>query len=51
MGRLDEARIALQQAMTISPMAFDFHVRSHLPWFRREDHEHMLDGLRKAGWQ
>jgi hypothetical protein len=20
-------------------------------WFRHEDYEHMLDGLRKAGWE
>jgi adenylate cyclase len=51
LGRIDEARIALEQAMTISPVAFDLHVRPRPPWFRREDHEHMLEGLRKAGWQ
>jgi len=22
-----------------------------VPWMRPEDHAHMLDGLRKAGWQ
>jgi adenylate cyclase len=51
LGRLDDARAALQQAMTISPAGFDFYVRSRQPWFRPEDHEHILDGLRKAGWQ
>jgi adenylate cyclase len=50
-GRTNEARAALRRAMTISPEAFRFHVVSRPPWFRREDHEHMLDGLRKAGWQ
>jgi hypothetical protein len=51
LGRLDEARVALHEAMTISPVAFDLYVRSRQPWFRPEDHEHILDGLRKAGWQ
>jgi hypothetical protein len=30
---------------------FDLHVRQRPPWLRPEDHEHMLDGLRNAGWQ
>jgi adenylate cyclase len=51
LGRADEARAALQQAMAVSPAAFNFLVVSRPPWFRSEDHEHMLDGLRKAGWQ
>jgi adenylate cyclase len=51
LGRIDEARVALQQAMTISPATFDLYVRSRQPWVRPEDYEHMLDGLRKAGWQ
>jgi adenylate cyclase len=33
------------------PRSFEFYVRSCPPWFRAEDYEHMLDGLRKAGWQ
>jgi len=27
------------------------YVRKRVPWFRPEDHAHLLDGLRKAGWQ
>jgi adenylate cyclase len=27
------------------------YVRNRVPWTRPEDHEHMLDGLRKAGWE
>jgi hypothetical protein len=27
------------------------HVRNRVPWMRPEDHAHMLEGLRKAGWQ
>jgi adenylate cyclase len=51
LGRTDEARTALQQAIAISHASFDFHVNTRQPWFRPEDHEHMLEGLRKAGWQ
>jgi adenylate cyclase len=49
--RTNEAREALHRAMTISPESFEFNVRQRQPWFRPEDYEHMLDGLRKAGWQ
>jgi adenylate cyclase len=27
------------------------YVRKRVPWFRPEDHAHLLEGLRKAGWQ
>jgi adenylate cyclase len=49
LGRTEEAGRALRQA--IARPSFDFFVRSRPPWYRPEDHEHMLDGLRKAGWQ
>jgi adenylate cyclase len=26
------------------------YVRQRVAWHRPEDYEHMLDGLRKAGW-
>ena len=48
LGRTEEARAALA---AISPREFDVYVRNRVPWMRREDHEHMIDGLRKAGWQ
>jgi adenylate cyclase len=47
LGRVDEAQDALRKAVAASP----FFVRQPLPYVRPEDHEHMLDGLRKAGWQ
>jgi adenylate cyclase len=50
LDRLDEAREALRHAMEVSPKGFELHVHSCPPWFRQEDYEHMLDGLRKAGW-
>jgi adenylate cyclase len=51
LGRRDEALDALQRAIEISPVSFKSYVCSRLPWFRPQDHQHMLDGLRKAGWQ
>ncbi len=51
LGHKEEARAALQRAVETAPRTFDLYVRSRPPWFRPEDHEHMLEGLRKAGWQ
>ena len=50
-GRLEEAKQALQRTITVAPQSFNMYVRRRAPWFRPEDHEHMLEGLRKAGWQ
>ena len=49
-GRPEEAREALRTAIDLSPGTFDIYVRNRPPWFRPQDHELMLDGLRKAGW-
>jgi adenylate cyclase len=35
----------------MAPLAFDLHVRNRVPWMQPEDHAHMLEGLRKAGWK
>jgi adenylate cyclase len=51
LGQTVEARAALHDAITVSPTSFDFYVNHGPHFFRPEDHEHMLDGLRKAGWQ
>jgi len=51
MGRTAEAKEALAKAITIAPASFDMYVRGRVPWMRPEDHAHMLEGLRKAGWQ
>jgi adenylate cyclase len=50
-GRKAEAREALEKAVAISPGSFDMNVRGRVPWMRPEDHAHMLEGLRKAGWR
>jgi adenylate cyclase len=51
LGRSEEARAALNMTLTQSPREFEVYVHSRVPWMRPEDHEHMLDGLRKAGWR
>jgi adenylate cyclase len=48
-GRIEEAREALEKAIAIAPASFDMNVRQRAPWMRLEDHAHMLEGLRKAG--
>jgi adenylate cyclase len=50
LGHTEEARRALHTAMRVSPEAFMRYVRSRPTWFLPSNHEHMLDGLRKAGW-
>jgi adenylate cyclase len=51
LGRYDEAAAALQEFMTDAPSMFDFMVRNRPSYMRPEDYEHLLDGLRKAGWR
>ena len=51
LGQVEEASAMLQKAIEIMPESFMRHVRSRPRWVRPKDHEHMLDGLRKAGWQ
>jgi adenylate cyclase len=51
LGRVNEAHDALCTALTVSPNSFEQSVRNRNPWVRPVDYEHMLDGLRKAGWQ
>ncbi|MGC1412217.1 MAG: winged helix-turn-helix domain-containing protein [Acetobacteraceae bacterium] len=51
LGRIDEAAEMLQRTINLSPSSFDLYVRNCPPWVRPEDHQHMLDGLRKSGWQ
>jgi adenylate cyclase len=50
-GPAAEASEALYRAVSIAPQQFDNYVQTRVPWHRHEDYEHMLDGLRKAGWQ
>jgi adenylate cyclase len=50
MGPNAEAKEVLEKAIAIAPAAFDKYVRERSPWMRPEDHTHMVEGLRKAGW-
>ena len=50
LGRTAEAKEVLEKAIAVSAGAFDMYVRKGVPWMRLEDHAHMLEGLRKAGW-
>jgi adenylate cyclase len=49
-GQTAEAKETLAKAIAVAPASFDFYVRNRAPWTRPEDHAHMLEGLRRAGW-
>jgi hypothetical protein len=49
LGRTAEAKEALEKAISRAPAIFDMYVRKRVPWFRPEDHAHLIEGLRKAG--
>ena len=51
LGRTAGAKEALGKAIAIAPATFDMYVRQRVPWHRQEDYAHMLEGLRKAGWE
>jgi adenylate cyclase len=51
LGRTAEAKEALGKARAIAPVPFDPFGRPHAAWRRPEDHAHLLEGLRKAGWR
>jgi TolB-like protein len=50
LGCTDEARDALHKAMA-NPDVFWGYVGNCPGWYRFEDYEHVLDGLRMAGWK
>jgi len=50
LGRIEEAKETLAKALAIAPASFNQYARGQAPWFRPEDHAHMVEGLRKAGW-
>ena len=50
LGRTEEAGAALHIAMTRFPGDFAKWTDERPPFLRPEDHEHFLEGLRKAGW-
>jgi len=36
LGRTEEARQALERAVTVAPASFDIYVRNRVPWMRSE---------------
>src|SRR5271165_3203933 len=48
LGWIEGAREALKKAVAVAPAAFRSAVCERVPWMRREDHAHMLEGLHKA---
>ena len=51
LGRIEEAKEVLKRAIAIAPATLAMFVGKPVPWMRPEDHAHMLEGLRKAGWR
>ena len=51
LGRSEEAKEVLEKAIATAPAQFDMYVRNHVPWKRPEDYAHMIEGLRRAGWE
>jgi adenylate cyclase len=50
-GQTVEAKEALEKAIAVAPASFEVFVGRRVPWHRPEDYAHMLQGLRKAGWE
>jgi adenylate cyclase len=50
-GRTEEAKVTLEKPIAVATAAFDMSVRGRPPWYRSVDHAHLLEGLRKAGWE
>ena len=51
LGRTDEAHAALELLQVTSPTYFSFITRTRPPDYSQQHYDHLLDGLRKAGWQ
>ena len=51
LGRTEEARAALHTAIKAAPWYFNYKTATRAAYMRPDDHAHLLDGLRKAGWQ
>ena len=51
LGQLEEAAAELRDWTAAAPDVVNALVRNRLPFIPLEEHEHLLDGLRKAGWQ
>jgi adenylate cyclase len=50
LGRQQEACEAMQKTLSVAPVYLNFLTSDRPPWYRPGDHDHLIDGLRKAGW-
>jgi adenylate cyclase len=50
-GRMEEAKQVMEKLIAVAPKSLEMYVRRCVAWMRVEDYEHMLEGLRKAGWE
>jgi adenylate cyclase len=50
LGQYSEAQAELREWLTLAPGTLQTFIFNRPPWIRSEDHEHLLQGLRKAGW-
>jgi adenylate cyclase len=50
LGRREEAAAELREFITIAPDVFNVMVRNRPPYMSPGDQGHMLEGIRKAGW-
>jgi tetratricopeptide (TPR) repeat protein len=51
LGRVDEARAALDKAIGGAPAAFRLFAEQRMPWMQQAVYDHMQEGLRMAGWR
>jgi adenylate cyclase len=50
LGQREEAEAALRDWLTAAPGMSDITVRDRPLYICPKDHEHLLEGLRRAGW-
>lgn len=51
LGHHEEAVAELRNWIEVAPDVVDATVRNRFPWVSLEMHEHLIEGLRKAGWK
>jgi adenylate cyclase len=51
LGRQEEAARELRDFIALAPDVFNVMVRNRPPYMSPDDQEHLVEGIRKAGWQ
>jgi adenylate cyclase len=49
LGRIEQAKQALQESIGLLPGEYSYFVQSRPPWIPPLQHERLVEGLRKAG--